>query len=145
MGPKGHVGSNPPPSVTLLPSNIMLFVRKVLEVIGACVLVVSVFVMCYTPLHSSRIEPTDAARVGFKIAQNCFPSSLKLEEITLNEVKGNDFQILFDATPVVGFGLYRHVFVAEKFKDDTITWAHEFIHSFGVVGHPKNIFNRCNL
>jgi hypothetical protein len=123
----------------------MMFVRKVLEVIGACVFVLGFFVFCYTPLHSSHIKANDAATEGFKKAQACFSSPMRLEQVALNTVPGDGFKVLLSSTPVVGFGLYRRVYIAEAFVDDTLTWAHEFVHAMGVVGHPTDIFDRCGL
>lgn len=98
----------------------------------------------YHPSGAFKVQPPPAAIQGFEIAQNCYPSHFELSDMSLYIVPGRSFKVLYSSDKL-GYTLYHKIFIAQGSINDPKSWAHEFIHSFGVMGHPKDIFERCSL
>jgi hypothetical protein len=120
-----------------------MWLRKVLEISGITIIILVGFVLCYAPSNAQRYKPTKAVQEGFKLAQKCHPSNFRIEQFELNVVPGDGFRVF--GQDDIGFGLFRRIFIAESVKNNPRWWAHEFLHGFGIIGHPKSVFARCDL
>src|SRR5690348_544097 len=120
-----------------------MWLRKASEIIGAVSGLVLCFIFFYTPSKAQKTVITPAVAAGFRTAQRCYPSTLKLRQFKLNVVPGDNFQV--GRQHLLGLGLFRRIFVADAVRNDSLIWAHEFIHGFGVIGHPRTIFDKCDL
>lgn len=125
----------------------MKICHRVLRMVVLIILGVVTFLICYTPRNAYKIPLNPSIQNGFKMAQKCFPSDIKISDVEFYKIPGKRFSILFFTGTKVGYTnlAQRKIFVAEAEQRNVYTWAHEFIHVFGIVGHPKSIFNRCNL
>jgi hypothetical protein len=82
-----------------------------------------------------------------KLAEECLNGRRKLpENVTFYIVPGESFRTAFSAD-LAGLTspTLRTVYIAEGFEGDVRVYAHELIHTSGVLGHPKEYFKDCNL
>jgi hypothetical protein len=115
------------------------------RILVVCVVVAAGWIFLYSPAGARRMSVTPTVIQGFKVAQQCYPTRwMKLKFERLYVVPGKTFDVLWNG-PKTGYTLMNRVFVVERDTGDVDAWAHEFLHSFAIVGHPPQIFARCHL
>jgi hypothetical protein len=121
--------------------------HRVLQMVFLIIFGVVTFLVYYEPYGAIKIPKNPAIQAGFQMAQNCLPSNHKISDVKFYKVPVKQLTILFFFGQKIGYTnlAQQKIFVVESEQNNSITWAHEFIHTFGIMGHPKSIFDRCNL
>jgi hypothetical protein len=108
--------------------------------------VVAMLLVGFKP-HGAREIPISTVELkGWLIADKCLNGrkTVPFDKLKFFVVPGESFR-LGNSNTLAGFTWGHKIYVAQGFITDELVFAHEMIHSAGVVGHPQEYFQNCGL